>query len=468
MAFFSRKPTRQSKPEAWVTPEERAASNLSVALSENNTEADEHIVLVDEELKRKKIQAERQQKEEAAKETVAEMPQSERQSLRVLLVTSETSLLTAGGALEREYAELAEYLNELHIIVITMRKDAEYQSRRITANVWIYPTNSRSPLFALYDVYKIVKSQMAFAAGFRADIVVATDPFEAGAAAYIISKRYDRPLQLQLSVDPFEKDFVQEHEGNKWRLWAAKFLIPRAICMLARSKHMEAVLAREYPDIVPRMTLLPRFHNLSAFRDSPPTFDLRERYPQFKFIILVVSQIDARSVTDLAINVCAPFLRQYPTVGLVIVGDGPLRNGLEKKVASDKLQEKVIFESDASDVISHLKSANLFLNVSMDEEYDTMLAAAAAAGLPVLTVASNMADLLFEDGVSASVCPENDMVCLQARIGEFLNDNQLRATFSINGREQVFSLMEQDVDSYRRAFIGSFESCVLKTYTAPE
>ena len=82
----------------------------------------------------------------------------------------------------------------------------------------------------------------------------------------------------------------------------------------------------------------------------------------------------------------------------------------------------------------------------------------------MLTVAGEMASVLFKDGVNAFVCPENDMVCLQARIGEFLNDNQLRIAFSINARDTVFSALDQDVAAYREKLVGSFASCVLQTY----
>jgi glycosyltransferase involved in cell wall biosynthesis len=472
MALFSRKARHKQTIEPWVSPEDHAASLLSMAIPESDGEHDEEITILDKDLQRKKLK-EKKEKETAeanmrAGQAIVEAPRSEREKLRVLLITGEAALFMAGGTLEREYAELAEYFDELHVIVITMRKGGIYRSRRIAPNVWMYPTNSRLPLFALYDVYRIARSQVAFAAGFRADIVIATDPFEAGTAAYVISRQYNRPLQFQMSVDPFEKDYVSERAGNRWRFWAALFLVPRADCILARSKHLETVLKKRYPNLREHIRLLPPFHNLSAFRDAAPAFNLHERYAEFKFVILVVSRLDARSNTALAIDACAPFLRQYPTIGLVIVGDGPLRRGLEKKVINANLTGKVMFEAETADPVSYLKSANLFLNVAMDEEQDTMLAAAAAAGLPILTVASSMADMLFEDGVSAFVCPENDMVCLQARIGEFLNDNQLRATFSINGRDQVFSLMEQDVESYRKAYVQSFESCVLTTYTEKE
>jgi glycosyltransferase involved in cell wall biosynthesis len=469
MAFFSRKRRIPQKPEPWISPEDRAASLLGIAIAENDGAYDDEITILDKDLQEKKLREQKVQEtaqaNKMAEQAIASAPRSERKKLRALVVTADVSLFSAGSAAEAEYATLADYFDELHIIVLTLRSGAKLKPRRIAPNVWVYPTVSRSPLFAIYDIYKIARKQLAFAAGFRADIVVSTDPFECGAAAYAVARRYDRPLQLQVLVNPFEVDYAAERDGNKWRLLAAKFLIPRADCILVRSEHIHEVLKKRYRDLADHIALLPPFHDLKSFKDATPAFDLHERYPQMKFIILTVSSFDGKSRTDLAIDACAPIIRQYPTIGLVIVGEGPLRHRSERKVAGMLLQNRIVFESQMNELVSYMKSSNLFLNVDTDETHDMYLAAASAAGLPVLTVEGNMASTLFTDNVNGFICPENDMVCLQARIGEFLNDNQLRASFALNARSQVFSTMEQDPEAYRRAYVDSFASCMLSHYS---
>ncbi|MBI4086505.1 glycosyltransferase [Candidatus Kaiserbacteria bacterium] len=460
MAIFSHwaKGKKAERQEPWVTPEERAVRSIESVISSGDHDA-EDIVVLDKKLKPKEPLA------PALQPPPPPEPPSDRGRLRVLIIATDASLLTPGSAAGAEYVALADYLDEVHVIVMTKRSEATYKPLRLAPNVWVYPTNSRSSLFAVYDTYRITSRQIAFGDNFRADMVVATDAFEAGVAAYIVARRHERPLQLQLSVNPFEEGFAEERDGNRWRLFVAKFLIPRAECVLARSKSLETELDAEYSDIADRINVLPAFHNLAAYRDAVPHFDLHERYPRFRFIVLVVGRLDARSGVEFAIDVCAPILQQYVTIGLVIVGEGPLRKQIERKIIGLNLQNQIVVESNPDDLVSHMKSSNLLLNPVASEENDTLLAAAAASGLPVLTVHSGMADTLFTDNVNAFICPENDKVCLQARIGEFLNDNQLRTAFSINSRDQVFSVMEQDVDAYRRAFIDTFTTCMLKTFT---
>lgn len=448
-------------------PALREADELAAALKQ--TGGDDELVVVDPILQQQEAEAARAAQAaaeavRAANEAAAATPVSERMNIRLLLVTTDVSLFAAGSQMQSEYLQLSAYFDELHIVVLTERGSGLPESVRMSDRMWVYATNSRSRLFALYDTYRIVKKQLSFAAGFRADIIAATDPFEAGAAAHILSRRFDRPLHVQVPVDPFDQYFTQAREGNGWRRWAARYIIPRAECVLVRSVYLRDTLVRRYKKIVDQIMVLPAYRDLSFFRDSEPTFDAHTRYPQFKFIILIIARLDARSKIEFAFDACIPLLQQYPTIGLVVVGDGPELSNLKKKVTAEHVQDHIIFEPDTEDLVSYMKTSNLLVNPANTEENDATLAAAAAAGLPVLTVSGGAADAIFVDGINGMVCPSGDMVCFQARLNQFLNDNQLRTTFSINGRNHVFEVVEQDAAAYRESYVQSFESCVWKNF----
>src|SRR3989338_9784911 len=141
--MFTRTPKKRQKDIGWVSPEERAASLLSVAIAEGDGADDDRITILDKDLQEKKR---REQKEKetaeankAAEQVIATAPRFERQKLRALIVTAETAVFARGGAVETEYAALGEYLDELHIIVRTLRREDAYVSRRIASNVWVYP-----------------------------------------------------------------------------------------------------------------------------------------------------------------------------------------------------------------------------------------------------------------------------------------------------------------------------------------
>jgi len=216
-----------------------------------------------------------------------------------------------------------------------------------------------------------------------------------------------------------------------------------------------------YPDLNDRTEVLPIYYNLNAWKDAVPTFNLKERYPQFKLIMLHVTNMNELSHTDRVINGSARMLKQYPAVGLIILGDGPLRAKLEKHVITLGLSTQVAFESDANDTISYMKSSNLLLYLSEDAEEEYIVLQAAAVGLPMVTGVAGLAGELFLDGENAFVCPNDSPPCIGEKINRFLNENQLRTKFSREAQNVVFDRIEQDYGSYMESYTESIERCVV-------
>lgn len=449
-------------PQRKLDPAQRAAAGLESVLlnpDQGGTEGDTEIAVLNPQLQKAE--------ESSAAPPEEEVPvvESNRQRLRVLMITADTSLFVSGSQSQGEYLRLAALFDELHVIVLSRRRDKTPAELRLGEHAWLYATNTRTRLGALVRAHRIAHRELSFGGGFREDLVVSTDAFGPGMAGYWIGRSHQRPLQVQVFENPFDPHFVKDMRGNRWRKLAARFVIPRSHCLVVQAAYVGEEITKRYPHMRERISVLPPFHDIAYFRDAPPLFDLRERYPRFQFIILIISRLEARDRVSYALDVCIPIVQQYPTIGVVVVGDGHERKHLEQQAARAGVAEQIVFESKEDDLVSHMKSANVLLNVSVDEEHDAMLAAAAAAGLPVISVAGGMADVLFEDAVNAFVCPEGDFGCLHTRINEFLNDNRLRGSFAINGRNRVFEAGMQDAEVYRDAFVGVFESCVLKTYS---
>jgi glycosyltransferase involved in cell wall biosynthesis len=225
---------------------------------------------------------------------------------------------------------------------------------------------------------------------------------------------------------------------------------------------MRDQIVAEYPEVAPYTEVLPVYHNLGTWRDLEPTFSLHERYPQFKFIMLHVTGMQAHSYTDRVLNSVAFTLNRYPTVGLIVVGSGPMRAALEKQVINLGIQRQVVFESSQQDIISHMKSANILIHLAESPQEEEVILQAATVKLPMIAVQGGLAGELFTDGESAFLCPSGDIGCVSSRINAFLNENQARARFALNAQETVFERIEQDYAAYMRAYTNSIERCIAK------
>lgn len=428
--------------------EEREAEN-EVSVSEDPT-----LVAV-EEAPLTTVKAEEARTAEPVLEQV-----SERDAVRLLLFTKNSSLLVRDSFGERRLLELGRIFAEIHVVILKEESEEEIPPViRLTDNIWLYPTESTAWWKTPYDAYRVAKEQLVFAGGFRADVVVAEDPFESGIAAHFIAEKYERTLQVHILEDIYSPEFAERDAHNSLRLMLAKYVLKRTQCVRTSTEYIKSHVVATFPDLAPFTESLPVYYNLSLWRDLPPTFDLKQKYPQFKFVILTISSMTPRSHTVEVLHACASILLTHPTVGLVIVGSGPLRGALEKRVVELGLQNHVVFEPMSEEVISHMKTANVLMHMSEDADEDPIVLEAASAKLPIIGAYENIAGALFQDGESALLAHADDLGTISKKLRDFLNDNLMRTQLSMRASDIVFERIEQDYQAYLLAYRNSIERC---------
>ncbi len=460
-----------------LDPSRKAAEHLNHVIGKG--ELHEDIVILDEKIQAREselTQTEQLDEESAAAMVSEASPEmlardaryssqvletvSERDSVRLLLFTKNVAMLQLGSLAQKRLLELGGLFAEIHVIVLSEAEEETVATVRLADNVWLYSTESTSWWKTGFDAYRVAREQLVFAGGFRADIVVAEDPFEAGIAAYFIAKKYERPFQVHVLEDIYDAEFKERDPHNTWRLYLAHYVLKRAQCVRTGSEYIRSKIIHENLGLTDYTEALPLYYNLEAWRDMTPTMNLKERYPHFKFIILHISNMSVRSHTVEVVNGVAPLLRMYPTIGLVIVGNGPYRPAIEKQVIALGLHGQVEFEPIPDEIISHMKSANVLIHLSDDPEEDTVVLEAAAVKLPIIASTANISGTLFTHNESAFLCNGADPACVSHHLRVFLNDNLSRTRFAMNAQEEVFERIEQDYMAYLNAYRGSIERCV--------
>jgi glycosyltransferase involved in cell wall biosynthesis len=397
--------------------------------------------------------------DEDGEQVLAPLPvTSVRNNVRILICTQSLSLLTKGSLMERRILELGELFAEVHVIVLMPKvRGEERMTVRLSETVWVYTTASVHPLLVSYDAYRIATEQLMFGGGFRADLVIAEDPCESGLAGHFIAKKHGRPFQVHLSEDVFDPEWKMRDPHNWLRLHGARFLFKRSPSVRAYTEGIKRALLIEYPKLEERTEVFPVYYDLRAWRETVPEFDLKERYARFKFIILHISSMGARSHTKEVIEGVVPLMSLYPTIGLVIVGSGPLRGALEKLVSSLGMAGRIAFEPAQAEVLSHMKSAHVLIHLSEDSEEDKIVLEAASVKLPIIGLGTGIAGTLFTNGESAFLCEAPDPNAVSRYLRMFLNDNIARLQLGELALEAVLGRVEQDYDAYLRAYRASIE-----------
>ena len=125
-------------------------------------------------------------------------------------------------------------------------------------------------------------------------------------------------------------------------------------------------------------------------------------------------------------------------VQFVLVGDGPLRAGLEGEAAELGLQERVQFLGDRRDVPAVLHSLDVCVVPSASESLSNVMLESMAAGVPVVATSVGGNTEIGGDG-RAMLIPANDEQALAQGLGRLLENGALRSEMAREARDFVLS-----------------------------
>jgi glycosyltransferase involved in cell wall biosynthesis len=382
-------------------------------------------------------------------------------NVRLLLITSDISVLDSGSVAHRKILDLESHFHEVHVLVIA-RGHAQHKEQVIRPldTVWFYIINAISLIHGTRSFVKTLEAQLVFNGELRVDCVVAENFGVAGLAGWYIKKKYNRPLQLHVYEDFWDPEVIHSHEHSIAYRIVTRFLLDQVECIRVRSEAQRQALETYEARFASSAKLLPHFYDLSHWRDQKITVDVKVKYPQFNFIIVHVTSMRSATHSDAVLFAVAPILRQYPMVGLVIIGDGPLRGKLERQILSLGIQRQVEFVPSSCDVVSYIKTAQTVIHVSDDANEDDVMLATAVSRVPLIANTHSLAGELFKNGESAHLCDPEDTACITRGIQLYMSGTQSRSQYAINACDAVFDKVIQDYKTYLLAYVESITECL--------
>lgn len=224
-------------------------------------------------------------------------------------------------------------------------------------------------------------------------------------------------------------------------------------CCRANAVHLRRVLPGAAGD---RVRLLHHGVRLDRFR---PADRLPERaVPQ---LVSVGRLVEKKGFGDL-LEACALVAGAGLTFRLDLVGDGPLRADLERRVTALGLTGTVrlVGEQDSAAVLARLRAADAFVLtpwVPPDGDRDgvpNVVVEALACGLPVVaTDAGGVADAVTDD-VEGLLAPPRDVPAVAASLTRVLTDAATRRRLGAAARERAEA--DFDVDAAAAALVHVF------------
>ena len=377
--------------------------------------------------------------------------------MKVLTIGTDRNLFDKRSSVLERQKEYAKELEEFHIIVFSTKE--KNLKLKIIDNLFIYPTNSRSRWFYVFDAWRIGKSIAKEKNLVRGTSVVsAQDPFESGLVAYLIARKFKLPILLQIHTDFLTRQF--KSGLNKVRIIIAKFLIPRAQSIRVVSNTLAYSIKNQFSSIRDRIRVLPVFVDIESILNYESKKDIRGDFLQFSSTILMASRLTKEKRIDIAMRSFEKVLKESPNIGLIIAGEGKERSNLELLVKQLNISSNVLFVGWQDDLISYMKMTDIFLLTSEYEGYGMVLIEAGAAGCAIVTTRVGIAKTdLLKNGENSFVCPVGDVDALANRVIELLKDVEKRNLFKRNIKDSIekISITKKE---YIKQYIGLLEEIV--------
>jgi sugar transferase (PEP-CTERM/EpsH1 system associated) len=122
---------------------------------------------------------------------------------------------------------------------------------------------------------------------------------------------------------------------------------------------------------------------------------------------------------------------------LIIVGDGPLYDQLQRQVRQLGLEQSVWMAGDRDDVADILRLFDLFVLPSLGEGISNTVLEAMATGLPIVATDVGGNPELVEDGVNGRLVPVSDQQTLASVMGQYIGQSDSLKAMGRNSLNKV-------------------------------
>jgi glycosyltransferase involved in cell wall biosynthesis len=130
-------------------------------------------------------------------------------------------------------------------------------------------------------------------------------------------------------------------------------------------------------------------------------------------------------------------VQEVPDARFIILGEGELREHLERQVREHHLEKHVLLPGFRTDVLGCIKGVDVFVMSSVTEGLGTSLLDAMACARPIVATEAGGIPEIVEDGVNGLLVPPRDAPALAAAIVRALRDQTLRERMGKAGFERV-------------------------------
>jgi len=357
--------------------------------------------------------------------------------MKICMLSSFYHPLTAGSEVfTKEISErLAADGHEVHVITGSWLQLTRNETiRRVhvhrVPSIWLknlaLPSVAPGLFFKGLDIVK------------ECDIIHAHLAFPPGAVGATIKKLTNKPLLTTVQGGDVG---IYPQSGLGQFFVFIKPLVSYSLKNSDRVTAISAFLADKAKDLGAREVILVRNGtDIDRFNPDAPFKEIKKRRGITDGpIILTVSRLVPKNGVDVLISAFAKLKEEIPNTRLVIAGDGPERNALEKLAHKLRLDKSIHFLGYVShnEMPNLMNMADVFVRVSLEEGLGIVFTEAMAC--KTLVIGSNVGGIpdIIKNRRTGLLVPLGDAEATATAIKQALTDKSLREKLVDNAYEVV-------------------------------
>lgn len=205
-----------------------------------------------------------------------------------------------------------------------------------------------------------------------------------------------------------------------------------------------------------RVQVIPNGIDIVPFQEKFQKLELRRSLgiQPHETVVVIVGRLAKEKGHGVFLDAAASIIRERKDSKFLIVGDGPLRQELTKRVSEMELTDSVIFAGIRQDMPAVYAMSDIMVNSSFIEGMPMTILEAMASQIPVVATAVGGVPQIVIDGQTGLLVPPGDAGALAERILFLINNPNHARSLAIKAREFVQSnySLEKMTSKYRMVY----------------
>ena len=366
----------------------------------------------------------------------------------ILTVSLGRNILKSGSRERIRMEGYAEYVNTLHIIVLT-RKHHGFRTEEHEKNLHLYPTNSSSRFMMLIDAFfigkKIIREMDSSSV-----VISAQDPLEIGWFCWLLARVTQTRLHIQVHGDYFSSNaWVHGSPLRYIRRFFARILLQRVSAVRVVSERIKKSLVQSGV-ANERITVLPIRPELEAFLQMK-----HDNTPPETCTFLYVGRLAEEKDIFRILKSFKMLYAKYPAIRLRLVGDGEKKADVLDFIQREHLNAVVTLTPWTEDVPACMAKADVFLLASKHEAYALTLIEAMAVGLPIVTTDVGCVGEILKDDEQGVVVKEKSVASYTWGMERMITDSAFRKQCGEAGKRTAQKIAETSFSDYAHSWAKS-------------